>query len=97
MVLSLAPRRSRRPTARRRGPRSTTRAPFGNLALVVDEDRAAGLEVAYDVRVVDDLLANVDGRPVQVEQLLDRVDGALDPGAIAARRRQEDPLHHEPV
>ena len=67
--------------------REDDRLALGHVALVLDEDRAASLEVADDVRVVDDLLANVDGRPVQVEELLDRVDGALDAGAIAARRR----------
>ena len=58
--------------------REDDRLALGHLALVLDEDRAAGLEVANDVRVVDDLLANVDGRPVQVEEPLDGVDGALD-------------------
>ena len=67
--------------------REDDRLALGHLALVLDEDRAARLEVTHDVRVVDDLLAHVDGRPVQVEELLDRVDGALDARAIAARRR----------
>ena len=55
-----------------------------NLVDRVDEDRAALLELAHDVRVVDDLLADVDGLPVELERTLDRVDGPLDPGAIAA-------------
>ena len=59
-----------------------------NLGLLVDEDGAACLEVADDVEVVDDLLADVDRRPVEVERLLDRVDRALDPGAVAARGRR---------
>ena len=67
---------------------------LGNVALVLDEDRPASLEVADDVSVVDDLLANVDGRPVQVEELLDGVDGAFDAGAVAARRGEKDPLDH---
>ena len=67
--------------------REHDRPPLGHVALVVDEDRAASLEVADDVGVVDDLLANVNGRPVQVEELLDRVHGAFNPGAVAARRR----------
>ena len=57
----------------------------GNLGLLVDEDRPARLEIADDVDVVDDLLAHVDRRAVVLERLLDRLDGALDPGAIAAR------------
>ena len=64
------------------------------LLLRVDEDRAARLEVAHDVDVVDDLLAHVDGRPVVLERELDRLDGALDPGAVAARRSEEDALDH---
>ena len=56
----------------------------GNLGLLVDEDRAARLEIADDVDVVDDLLAHVDRCAVVLERLLDRLDGALDPGAVAA-------------
>jgi len=67
--------------------REDDRLALGDLALILDEDRAAGLEVAYDVRVVDDLLANVDGRPMQIEEPLNSVDGALDARAIAAWRR----------
>jgi hypothetical protein len=40
--------------------------PLGHLSLVLDEDRAASLEVANDVGVVNDLLADVNGRPMQV-------------------------------
>ena len=46
------------------------------------------------MQVVDDLLAHVDRRPVELERLLDRLDGALDAGAVAARRREEDLLDH---
>jgi hypothetical protein len=74
--------------------RKDHRPPLGNIELVLDEDRAASLEVADDMGVVDDLLANVNGRPVQVEELLDRVDGPFDPGAIAAGRSQKNPLDH---
>jgi hypothetical protein len=67
--------------------REDDRLALGDLALVLDEDRAAGFEVAYDVRVVDDLLTNVDRRPVQIEEPLDGVDRALDARALAAWRR----------
>ena len=50
----------------------------------VDEDRALLLELAHDVRVVHDLLADVDGLAVQDEGTLDRFDRPLDTGAIAA-------------
>ncbi len=42
--------------------------------------------------VVDDLLAHVDGRAVELERLLDRLHGAVDARAVAARRREQDPL-----
>ena len=67
---------------------------LGHLGLLLDEDRAARLEIAHDVDVVDDLLAHVDGRSVVVECLLDSLDGALDSCAVAARRGEEDALHH---
>ena len=69
-------------------------SPLGNVELVLDEDRAASLEVADDVRVVDDLLANVNRRPVEVEELLDGVDGSFHAGAIATGRREKDSLNH---
>ncbi len=59
----------------------------------VDEDCAALLELPHDVRVVDDLLAHIHGRPVEGKGALDRFDGSLDAGAIAARRGQKDALH----
>ena len=61
---------------------------------MLDEHGAASFEVAYDVQVVDDLLAHVDGRSVQVERSLDRLDGALDAGAVAAGGGQKNLLHH---
>jgi hypothetical protein len=36
------------------------------------------------VEIVDDLLAHVDRRSVVVERQLDRLDGALHAGAVAA-------------
>ena len=59
---------------------------LGNLVFVLDEHRAPLLELAHDVQVVDDLLADVDRRPVELECPLDRLDGPLDAGAVAARR-----------
>ena len=67
--------------------------PFGDVLDRVDEDGAQLLEPAHDVRVVDDLLADVHGLPIEAEGTLDRIDGPLDPGAIAAGRGQEAPLH----
>ncbi len=78
----------RRVRAHRRGDavrREHDRLAFRHVVLVLDEDGAAGLEVAHDVQVVHDLLADVDRWAVQAERLLDRLDRPLDPGAVAAR------------
>ena len=73
------------------------RRPGGDVALVLDEDRPARLEIADDVDVVDDLLAHVHGCAVVLERLLHRLDGALDARAVAAWRREKDALDaHEP-
>ena len=70
------------------------RLPLGHLGLLVDEDRAALLEVADDVEVVDDLLADVDRCPVQLERALHGLDRPLDACAIASRRSEENLLDH---
>ena len=43
--------------------------------------------VLDDVLVVDDLLAHVDRRPVQLERALDGLHGAVHARAVAARAR----------
>src|SRR5205814_9162567 len=68
------------------------RGAFGYLVDRVDEDGAALLELPHDVRVVNDLLAHVHGPAVEPERTLDRVDGPLDPCAVAPGRGEEDPL-----
>ena len=73
---------------------STIVCPSGTSRLVLDEDRAALLELLHDVQVVDDLLADVDRRPVQLERPFDRLDRPLDSGAVAPRRCEEDLSHH---
>ena len=73
------------------------RRAHGDLRLLVDEDRSARLEVADDVDVVDDLLADVHGGAVVLERLLDSLDGAFDARAVAARRREENTLDHRPT
>ena len=52
---------------------------------MVDEDGAEPLEPLDDVVVVDDLVADVDRRPVLLEQDLDDLDRAVDSGAERAR------------
>ena len=68
------------------------RALGDRVAELVDEDRPARGEVLDHVLVVDDLLAHVDRRPVEVERALDRLDGAVDAGAVAARRGEQQLL-----
>ena len=63
-----------------------------HLGLLLDEDRAALGQLLDHVLVVDDLLAHVDGRAVELERALDRLHGAVDAGAVAARGGEQDPL-----
>ena len=60
-----------------------------HLGLLLDEDRAALAQLLDHVLVVHDLLAHVDGRPVQLERALDRLDGTVDARAVAARRGEQ--------
>ena len=69
------------------------RRALGHLRDRVDEDGAALLELADDVHVVDDLLADVHRLAVEGEGPLDRFDRPLDAGAIASWRGQEYPLN----
>ena len=65
---------------------------LGHLGLLLDEDRAALAQLLDDVLVVDDLLAHVDGRAVELERALDRLHGAVDARAVAARRGEQELL-----
>src|SRR5579864_3603991 len=65
---------------------------FGNLGLVLDEHRTELLEAPHDVLVVHDLVADVHGWPVLLEQALDDLDRAVDAGAERARSGEEN-LH----
>ena len=67
---------------------------LGHVLLGLDEDRAARLQVLDDVDVVDDLVPDVDGRAVPLEQLLDDVDRADDAGAEAPWAGDQDALAH---
>ncbi len=64
------------------------RLALGHLVELLDEDRAARLQVGHHVLVVHDLLAHVDRGAVEVQRLLDGDHGAVDAGAVAAGRGQ---------
>ena len=59
---------------------------------LVDEDRAALAQGLDHVLVVDDLLAHVDRRAVQVERVLDGLHRTIDARAVAARGREQELL-----
>ena len=82
----------RRPHGRRHAVRGEHhRGAFGNLVELLDEDRAATLEIGDDVLVVDDLLADVDGCAALLERELDGLDRALDARAERARACEQHP------
>ncbi len=64
-------------------------AGFGDLVELLDEYRSLGLEALDHVAVVHDLVAHIDRCAITRESLLDRIDGAHDPRAEAARRAQQ--------
>jgi hypothetical protein len=65
---------------------------LGHLVGLVHEDRAAVAQRLHDVLVVHDLLAHVHRGAVGLEGLLDRHDGTVDAGAVAARRGEQHAL-----
>ncbi len=68
--------------------------PLRDLGDLFDEDRTQGLEVADDVQVVDDLLADVDGWAVHRQRAFHRLHGTLHAGAVSPRRREENGSTH---
>ena len=62
----------------------------GNFIELVDEDRAEFAQAVDDEAVMDDLVPDIDGRAEPLERELDDLDRAVDPGAEAARRRDQD-------
>ena len=62
----------------------------GHLIELLDEDRAALLEILHDVSVVHDLAAHVDRCAEAFERRGHGVDRTLDTGAERARRGEQD-------
>ena len=71
--------------------------PFGHVPQRIDEDGATPAEIVDDVRVVHDLLSDVDRSPVERERALDRLDRPFDSRAIASRGGEEKAFHHCPA
>ena len=67
----------------------TTRAPSGTSVSSSTKIAPRLGQLLDHMLVVDDLLADVDGRSVQLERVLDRLNGTVDARAIAARSGQE--------
>ena len=59
---------------------------------LVDEDRAPRAQLLHDVLVVDDLLADVHGRPVELQRPLYRLNGTVNAGAVTTRRGKQELL-----
>jgi hypothetical protein len=64
--------------------REDHRGAIGHLVQFLHEHRTAVLEVVDDEAVVDDLVADVDRRAIEIEHTLHDLDGAVDAGAEAA-------------
>src|SRR6202011_3991409 len=62
---------------------------LGHLGLLVNEDRSPLAQPGDHVLVVDDLLADVDGRAVDLERSFDGLHGAIDSCAVPAWGRQQ--------
>ena len=69
---------------------------LGHLRVLLDEDRAALVQLLDHVPVVDDLLAHVHGRAVDAQRVFDRLNRPVDPRAVAAWRRQHELLYGVP-
>jgi hypothetical protein len=65
-------------------------APSGDLADLIHEERAFGLQCLDDVPVVHDLVADVDGRAEALKRALDDLDRPLDTRAETPRLSQHD-------
>ena len=68
----------------------TTISPSGTSVSSSTKIAPALGQLLDHVLVVDDLLADVDRGAVEVERPLDRLHGAVDAGAVAARGGEQD-------
>ena len=63
---------------------------IGHLVELLDENRALGLQPFDDIFIMHDLVTDIDGRAMDPERFLHRIDGAHDSGAETARRAKKD-------
>ena len=63
---------------------------WDRIVQLINEDRSSVAELLDDVLVVDDLLAHVNRRAVGLERALDRLNCAVNAGAVAARSGEQD-------
>ena len=68
-------------------------AVVGNIVKLVNEHGTLGAQAIDDILVVDDLVADIDRRPIEIECALDDPDGAIDSGAKTAWVGKHD-LHN---
>ena len=61
-----------------------------HLVQLLDENGALALQALHHEAVVDDLVAHIDRGAVLADRLLDDLDGAVHPGAEAARAGKQD-------
>ena len=73
-------------TMRRKNQRGARR----DFVQLFNKDSASGLEVIDHKGVVHDLVAHIDGRAKLGQRPLHDLDGAIDPGAKAARLGQQN-------
>ena len=66
--------------------------PLGHFGVLLHEDRPALAQRLHDVLVVDDLLADVDRRAVDLQGPFDRLDRPVDARAIATGGCQQQLL-----
>ncbi len=83
-LLRLPADRRRHAVGAENGPR-----PSGHFVQLLDEDRAGFAQFVHHVFVMNDFLADVDRRPVEIERDLDHVDGPDHAGAKTARFEQK--------
>ncbi|GAA3885519.1 hypothetical protein GCM10022276_00500 [Sphingomonas limnosediminicola] len=88
-VTQAAVARRRRHRLRHAVRRKDDRAVIRHFIKLLDEYRTHLAQPFDHEAIVDDFMAHIDGRTETLERKLDDLDGAIDAGAKAARRRNQ--------